>query len=641
MLEPQDRRLLLDALRPPEGCRFDCAIGTTYSLDLVSLLMAPLAFTRFDVATSDTSLQVDPMAWLEALRRHAGRIGIYCQAGQIAVPPIDNRLYGYLEQAVVEVAPAARDAVFHPKVWSLRFIDEEQTVHYRLLCMSRNMTFDRSWDTMLVLDGVATSRDRESNASLGQFFGALPGLARSPVPEAVREYTALIEREIRTVEFELPAGFTDMSFWPLGVGTTRQWPFPSEFGRALVVSPFVTEQSLRLLAGSSGRSVLVSRQDELDRIAVGTAGFEAVYTLSQGAEPEEAETAAESGDPASSDSVEIAPSDAAEILTGLHAKFYLFEQANDVRLFTGSANATTAAFNGNVEFLIELVADRRYYGIEAILRAVPGETRLIDLLQPYHAPESPVEPSLAEKLDDLLSDARRQLAAARFDAVVSPSGESFNVEVTLRSEFALELASDTIASCRPVTLSDASAAPLPLSPGESLTFTPVSFDALTTFLAVELTIERDGVRRGTCFAMNLSTTGMPEDRPQRLLRSMLVDRERFLRFLMLLLRDDGLGFALPAGASGSVMASWIAGSTSTTLLESLLQTYDRSPEKLEQIERLVSDLCRTKEGREILPDRFMEIWEPVWEARAHSLGLEGDSDATMPKVYDDLQTGAM
>ena len=30
---------------------------------------------------------------------------------------------------------------------------------YRVLCMSRNMTFDRSWDTLLSLEGELTGSD--------------------------------------------------------------------------------------------------------------------------------------------------------------------------------------------------------------------------------------------------------------------------------------------------------------------------------------------------------------------------------------------------------------------------------------------------------------------------------------------------
>src|SRR5437764_1178797 len=53
MLGPHDRRLLLDAVRPPEGYVLDFAVGTTYSLDLLALLTAPLAFTLLDCQDAD------------------------------------------------------------------------------------------------------------------------------------------------------------------------------------------------------------------------------------------------------------------------------------------------------------------------------------------------------------------------------------------------------------------------------------------------------------------------------------------------------------------------------------------------------------------------------------------------------------
>ncbi len=86
MLEPQDRRLFLESLRPPEGYALDRAIGTTYSLDLLALLTAPLAFTIFDWEDNEGRPRADPLALLEAVRRHADRTAVFCQAGEIKVP---------------------------------------------------------------------------------------------------------------------------------------------------------------------------------------------------------------------------------------------------------------------------------------------------------------------------------------------------------------------------------------------------------------------------------------------------------------------------------------------------------------------------------------------------------------------------
>ena len=155
MLEPDGRSLLLDALRPPAGHELDAAAGTTFSLDLVSLLTAPVAFAMFDRQRADGSPITDPIAMLQALRAHSERITLFHGAGQITAPPIDQRLIVYLEQSVYAVVPPNANAIFHPKVWFLRFRNTEtDAISLRFLCLSRNLTPDRSWDTLLRLDGA-------------------------------------------------------------------------------------------------------------------------------------------------------------------------------------------------------------------------------------------------------------------------------------------------------------------------------------------------------------------------------------------------------------------------------------------------------------------------------------------------------
>src|SRR3972149_3556154 len=86
MLEPRDRVLLFEALRPPEGFRFDQGFGTTYTLDLLALLTAPLSFTWFEQGDDDQRSGVNSLEILESLRRHADRLTIFCHAGRIALP---------------------------------------------------------------------------------------------------------------------------------------------------------------------------------------------------------------------------------------------------------------------------------------------------------------------------------------------------------------------------------------------------------------------------------------------------------------------------------------------------------------------------------------------------------------------------
>src|SRR5690606_13044252 len=157
MLAPETRRILMEALEPPPGFRFDLAVATTYSLDLMALLTAPLAFSMFDADAArtrgdgDAAESTNPFALLQAVRSYAARTTVFCQAAQIVPPARYQRVLTYLEDSVVEVNPPSASGVFHPKLWALRMVGEDDEVLYRLLCLSRNLTFDRSWDTMLVL----------------------------------------------------------------------------------------------------------------------------------------------------------------------------------------------------------------------------------------------------------------------------------------------------------------------------------------------------------------------------------------------------------------------------------------------------------------------------------------------------------
>ena len=126
MLAPDDRRTLLEALRPPLGYRLDRAIGTTYSLDLQALLLAPLAFTLFGWQDDAGRPGADPLALLEAVRSHADRIRIFCQAGQIAIPRPNQLLLNYLEHSVYEVQRAGSAGRLPPEGVGPRFVPQEE-----------------------------------------------------------------------------------------------------------------------------------------------------------------------------------------------------------------------------------------------------------------------------------------------------------------------------------------------------------------------------------------------------------------------------------------------------------------------------------------------------------------------------------
>lgn len=611
MLDPQGRRHLMEALRPPEGYELDRAVGTTYTLDLLALLTAPLAFTIFDWEDDDGRPGADPLALLETMRRHADHIAMFCQAGQISIPQNRQRLFGYLEDSVFEVSTRKANGSFHPKVWALRFTAPEGPVLYRLLCLSRNLTFDRSWDTMLVLDGELTGRKNAFGSSnpLGDFFAALPGLAVRKVPERVRESVDIVHHELRRVRFEIPEGFDSLYFHPLGIGGAPRWPFEGRVDRMLVISPFVSDGTLERLTSEANATVLVSRLESLETSKPERLeAFERVCVLNAMAEPEETgEESLENG---------------ATPLSGLHAKLYVADAGRDARVWTGSANATTAAFERNVEFLVELTGKKGRCGIGKLLDQSSGELGFADLLQDYTPREDSEGPDAEmERLAGLADSVRRGLATAVLTAeVTSLPGEMERFEIRLRfpEGSRLALPPEVSARCWPITLPTSATA---LETGENMDilFGPLSFEALTSFFAFELTASAKDTEVARRFVLNVPLEGAPSDRRERIMRSLLDSQDKVLRLILFLLAEGGHDSheALlttrkmlygETGNNGAVH-------TGFPLFEALVRALERDPARLDRIARLLDDLRKTPEGRQLVPDGLETIWEPLLTAR--------------------------
>ena len=340
MLNPNSRCVYLEELRPPAGFTLDRAIATTFSLNLLALLMAPVSMVFSSLKEQDELLQ-DPVALLESLRQTAGHFAVFCQEGRISVPREDTLLYSYLERAVVEVQPPG-GGVFHPKVWVLRFLGEEngkQVTFYRFLCLTRNLTFDYSWDTALVLEGRLADRKNaySRNRPLSDFIRSLPEMAVRKVNPEIEEHIDIISDEILRVKFKTPEGFEDkLRFLPAGIKGYKRLPELDHYTRLLVLSPFLSGRALKSMIERGNNNILLSRPESLDALdgetfnALKDSGT-SIYIMDSAAEKPESEFQEWEND-----------------FSGLHAKLYILEEGWDARLWTGSANATNAAFSGQM-----------------------------------------------------------------------------------------------------------------------------------------------------------------------------------------------------------------------------------------------------------------------------------------------------
>lgn len=616
MLAPDARQSLVDALRPPPGYHVGCAIGTTFSLHLDSALTPPAAFALHAVAGADHEHGIEPLELLDSIRRHADRYTIFFQAGQVSIPA-RRRLFAYLEGALVPVtAPAG--GVFHPKVWVLRFDSEIGAPQFRTLCASRNLTHDRAWDTLLRLDSADHEPGEDggeliASEGLARFLRALPRLAVSGL--TVDRATAIEElaTQVESVTWSAPAQIESGRFHPIGIGNGQTLPFPRAADRIAVISPFLTPGLLKRLPSAPQRSALISRPDQIGACAATVSSvFTDVYTLDPDASP--------AADPstASPAGTHVAADDPSVPFDGLHAKLYVFDEGTRTTLLSGSANATTAAFGANVEFLTELTGPRAVFGVDALL-AEP--TKDVQSLRSFLIPVPPDSLGGADETgpaDDLLDQLRRRIAALPLQVAATPDTNESTGSEAFRLRFTSTLPVPDLGDgvtwrCWPITVSDAGS--IPVEPnGALLADFSVSFEGITGFLANELT--QNGV--ATSFVLTAQMTECPPDRNTRLLRLLLGDAERFLRYLLLLLSDDavdqyGLSDLLDA-LEPTENSDWKRAVDSLPLLEALLRTLSRDPARLDQVNRLICDLQSDGDDESFVPQGLLEIWEPIWAA---------------------------
>ncbi len=685
MLEPHDRRDLIESLRPPAGYTLDFAVGTSYTLDLLTVLTTPLAFTFFNWEGNAQeeepsnpgqpnspipNFRIDPLALFEAIRRYSDKLVIFCQTGQIKIPKGNPHFFSYLENSIYEVAPPNQHSVFHPKIWVLRYIpssdsqEKHMPVQYRLICLSRNLTFDHTWDTILVLEGTLGETENKTNQPLQDFLRALPFMTRREIKDKTREKIEQLAEELKKVRFEEPEGFESIRFWPLGIKSdSPQWPFGGperNYKSLLVVSPFLTEGCLNRLSRHSPKSnILISRPESLDKLGGKQClgHFEKQYTLSFEAQLPEGENDFDQ------DEESVKQSENATMV-GLHAKLFLAEEDEQVRLWTGSANATDAAFNGNVEFLVELGGKKNRVGINKLLPTLENKDApgLMQLLEPYNSSQSnpelkdPFQTKLEQTLNKVClnlsflplkasivnnsgENAEEPLAGTHIETVLSNSitkvttrlnpVKSYRVELFIVDNKYLSLDDGVTVRVWPITLQELSGSVMVTPERESkilATFKSVSLAAITSFFAFEVVVKgEDPLNSETKeiknrFVLNLPLEGIPENRKEQLLKSLLTNSNDVIRFFLFLLAEgetlearelihiaEGLGVSPGLGRKNR--------KAEPPLFEIMVRSLRQNPEKLDQIAQLVIDLSKTSDGQLLLPPGFMEIWEPIWEAR--------------------------
>ena len=598
MLSPDVRAVAMDLLRPPDQHRLDLAVLTTYTLDLEALLALPLAVLSQSDRGID-ELMANPLDLIAALREAGGRIHVFVDATGIQIPDRGKELVSTLESSVHPVR-APHGGVFHPKIWLARFVreDDDGPELLRLAILSRNLTFDRSWDIALASEAPIGGRRVADSRPLGELIAALPSMASragTRLPKAVSDAVAELAKQARQTAYPAPDGFdSPLKFHSFGIPSRPSgvWPPRGDASRVLAVAPFAGAHGTRTVAALARRdgveSTLISRPEELDQVASSSLDeWSEVLVLS---EPASGEASEEARRP-----------------SGLHAKIIAVEHRGQVTWYFGSANLTHAALSGrNVEVLVRLAGRRYERGIEQFL----GKFR--DLCEPYEAgllDGNEEDIALAEEgqrgkrmLECAQEAVMQAVASGRLRIVCVRKGDVW--EWRMDGEIT-DMPEGVIAKIWPASISEEQSHPW----DQRSWRLPAS--ALTAFVAFRMSVAVEGVD-DLRWAMMLRATGLPNDRTARILRSLIDSRSKFLQFLRALLGGpEGQNVLLPRNGEGSGSVAWEAVFGGETLLEDLLRTASRDPGRLDVVRRLVTDLRRTEDGRQIIPPALYKLWQAV------------------------------
>lgn len=616
MLNPNSRSIYIDALRPPENYELHWAVGTTFSLDLSSLLIIPLSMALFDYS-GDEDITINPIAVLDSVRKMSDRFVVFCQSGRILIPKKDIRLFNFLEPSVIEANALKETGVFHPKTWLLRFtgVDSSDDVLYRFLCLSRNLTFDRSWDTILTLEGkfkterqVAYSR----NHPLGDFIESLPGLASRQLTAVQQEHINEMSDEVRRVDFAPPPGFkNEISFVPMGIHGYQGRKTIDPMSRILVVSPFIAEEAFTPLSRTGFRNTIISRFDSFDSLT-----DEAISQLEANSDLYYVDNYAED---MGGDSEDIPTVSNENDVKGLHAKLYIAEKGWGSTISTGSANATNAAFSGtNIEFLVRLKGLKSRFGIESFLSGGNIQGSFRDFLCQYKREEDHTERNIEEaKLDELLEETRRIISKAGLSVIVSSSADRYDLSIN-SSKGLFQLPEEVSVNCHPISLPESNSQNLSdLNAAAGILFSNLAIVSLTGFIAFRLTAKSETKTSSISFVLNLPVSGLPEDRNSFVITNIINNSRNFIRYLLLILSSDPNqvinSFIDNSQGDGSNKLNdyFFQAIDDIPLFEELLRASSRNPEKIEQIASLIDEIKRTNPEQDILPDGFEKIWSAI------------------------------
>lgn len=590
---------------PPEGYVLEKAVGTTYSLNLEALTAISIVLGLKEEA--DSELLHNPLSMLNALQKVSGKLLVFCEAGQIKNSVHSSALMLLVEKMVIPVAlPKKRGASsfpsFHPKTWVFQYKNPEGLRKYRLAILSRNLTFDRSWDVCFCMDSNGTVQNAEKTAPLTNFLEFLVDKISGDIQDArqKRRFMRSLINEMEGVSFSTDSKEfgEDFDILPLGIGKkawrmekdplfcTDRWNAQNFFHDLVVFSPFLSgnligewnrpEHNRYHNNRPDTKRTLITRRSELEKLTKEQTSNFQIYVLKDDIVDGEEVISDEQENKQRQD---------------IHAKIYLRRIYSHTDLYMGSMNATNAAIYSNVEMMIRLGTQNRYLNGDSFLREI--FCGLAD------APTNPFEEAevrqeaAAEQIEETkkLEQAIKLICRGSLKAKIHPAGDKYNVTLTCDSPEQDEIIAEIAPMRRNVFQ------PL-LGANE---FQGLELLQLSEFYRLRVSNADNSIER----IIMIPTEGIPDERENAVVSSIVKDRRSFVEYVSFILGEDYLMSAIEAQFMDAEHASSIETQTFPALYERMLKTALDNPEKLKEIEYLL----RMVNDKNVIPEEFRRLYD--------------------------------
>ena len=600
------------------------AIATTYSLDISALVscMVPLAFSD-DV---NSRLFQNKVSTLTALRNLSEKLVVFCDPGQIKTLKTRNQEFAILlEKMIIPVMlKQVGDIVpsFHPKMWLLQFTNEKKEHFYRLIVLSRNISYDRCYDISLVLESFVEKRGKGATERSFKKTKAILDylLYLKTVSEISKEQLKIIDDLINDmgneqVGFKIDNPIFDEENWdiyPFYESTFRKdgklfdktvLKNKEGYKKILVMSPFLSKETLSSLQkalikknSADKRIKLITRQDSINGIGANNFSDIEFYVLNPNAITGETTKM--------NDDLEVEQEEqnkesisSEEKLHDIHAKIFLTESKDEKDLFIGSANATNSAFKWNNELLIRLGTAHNSMTVDKFFKDLNTEKENMFVPADLNLPESE---DITNQKD--IESAIRKIAHIKAKGNVIQVAEKYSIEIKFDPNPQIEGIKIMISPISTKIFKEISS---------EILFENLELSSISEFylLTAEKEVSNGIIRLERL--IKIPTDNIPyEERDSLLINQIIKDKESFTEYVTLLLSSDSISTQLELNDLKQTSSAWKITNTQMPLYETLLKASVSNPQAVLSLQK---DLELIK-NPEVISEDFKQLYNEFKQA---------------------------